>query len=230
MNLDVNTTGLAPAQFEPRAGAAYGFAWKRWPKYFLELLLILVINFIFSIPMWFMENDNIQTSQDFFYLIIGIAYGILIFGPINYGVSYAFLKAARGEVLKVNHMFRGFNYFWNCVLANILENVIIIGGFVLFFVPGIIFAAKLAFVQYYVVDRKLEAIEAIKASWRDTKGYTPTLVGMIFLAVLIALLGFLLLGVGLIPAMMWISLAFAAFYNSTMRFINKTESPAGETE
>ena len=43
---------------------------------------------------------------------------------------------------------------------------------ILFIVPGIIFGCKLAFVSYLVVEQKKEAIEAVKKSWRMTKGHT----------------------------------------------------------
>ncbi len=85
-------------------------------------------------------------------------YGILFLGPIKYGVAYAYLKAIRSEDLKVKDMFDVFHNYWNAVLANLLAGVIIFLGTMFFIVPGIIFACKLAFVPYLVMDRKIEAV------------------------------------------------------------------------
>jgi hypothetical protein len=51
-------------------------------------------------------------------------------------------------------MFAAFNNYLNAVLAYLLVTVIIIIGFVLLIIPGIIFACKLAFVPYLIVDQK----------------------------------------------------------------------------
>jgi uncharacterized membrane protein len=90
---------------------------------------------------------------------------------------------------------------------------VIVGlGIVLLIVPGIIFACKLAFVPYLVMDEKMEATEAIRKSWNMTTGYTGTIFMMGFTAIFVGLLGLICLIVGVIPAAMWIGLAFASMY------------------
>jgi uncharacterized membrane protein len=82
----------------------------------------------------------------------------------------------------------------------------------LLIVPGIIFACRLVFVSYLVVDRKMETIEAVKESWRLTRGHANKVFLMALLAIPVAIAGFICLVVGIIPAVMWIQAAFASLY------------------
>jgi len=81
-------------------------------------------------------------------------------------------------------------------------------------VPGIIFACKLAFVPYLVTDRRMEATEAIRESWRMTTGHATTIFLMGLLAAPVFIAGLILLVVGALPAIIWIELSFASIYAS----------------
>jgi uncharacterized membrane protein len=146
--------------------------------------------------------------------IIGFVYSILIVGPIDYGVSFAHLKAARGDKLIIKDMFEAFRNYWNAVLANVLAGAIIIIGFALLIIPGIIFACKLAFTPYLVVDRKMEVIEAVRESWRMTNGHAWKVFLIGLLAIPISIAGLIVFGVGIIVSIMWIRLALASLYHS----------------
>ena len=67
--------------------------------------------------------------------------------------------------------------------------------------------------SYLVVEQKKEAIEAVKKSWRMTKGHTWTVFLVSLLAIPIAIVGLACVGVGIIPAIMWIN-SYASLYHS----------------
>ncbi len=73
---------------------------------------------------------------------------------------------------------------------------------------------KLAFVPYLVTDRKMDATDAIRESWRMTTGHSTTIFLMGLLTIPLAIAGLILLGVGIVIASMWIGLAFAAIYST----------------
>jgi len=173
------------ANYKPGVLSSYGNGWHQLWKYFLELLLITII----------------------------VAYTILIEGPIGFGASFAFLKAARGDKVEIKDMFAAFKNYLNAVFASLLVGVIVVFGLILLIVPGIIFACKLAFTPYLVVDRKMDAIEAIKTSWRMTDGYAWNVFFIGLLAIPIGIAGLLALGVGIIVSVMWVGLAFASLYH-----------------
>ena len=198
---------------KPGVGSSYGNGWRQlfW-KYFLELFLILIISLVISIP------TNISSwaggAAGAVLSVIAVAYGLLIMGPVNYGMNFAYLKAARGDKLEIKDMFAAFQNYWNAVLAGLLVMIIIVIGLILIIVPGIIFACKLAFTPYLVVDRKMEVIEAVKESWRMTNGHAWKVFLIGLLGIPISIAGAICLGVGIIIAIMWITLAIASLYHA----------------
>ena len=195
-------------------GACYGNGWQKMWKYFLELFLIGIIAFVIGIPSWFSRTTDAVSTADVFLGIVLFAYGLLIVGPVDYGVAFAHLKAARADKLIIKDMFEAFRNYWNAVLANLLVGVIVFIGLVIFIIPGIIFACKLAFTPYLVVDQKMGVIEAVKESWRMTNGYAWKVFLIGLLSIPISIAGFICFGVGIIVAVMWIRLAFASLYHS----------------
>jgi len=208
-NVQKNSVTLAPG-----VGSAYKNGWRQlfW-KYFLGLFLILIIGFIISIPTGMNEWVQGATAAGILGFLAFI-YGILVEGPVQYGVTFAFLKAARGDKLEIKDMFAAFKNYWNAVLASLFVGVIIVIGLVLLIVPGIIFACKLAFTPYLVVDRKMAVMEAIEESWRMTGGHAWKVFFIGLLAIPICIAGLLCFIVGIIISIMWVNLAFASLYHS----------------
>ncbi len=202
------------AAIVPGVGSSYGNGWRRlWP-YFLELFLIGIVALVIGIPSgiggWAREAMTGITLL----AVLGYAYNILIVGPVGYGVLFAYLRAARGDKLEIKDMFAAFRNYWNAVLASLLVSIIIGIGFILFIIPGIIFACKLAFTPYLVVDRKMGVIEAVKEGWRMTNGHAWKVFLIGLLAIPINIAGLICLGVGVIVTGMWTSLAFASLYHA----------------
>lgn len=199
----------------PEVGSCYNHGWQQMLKYILELLLITIIGIVISIPAGGLSAaEEMEGPNAFFLFIFSLAYLILVLWPIEYGVDFAFLKAARGDKVEVKDMFEVFQNYLNAIFAGLLQAILIGIGIVFCIVPGIIIGCKLAFVPYLIVDRKMEAIEAIKESWRMTTGHAVTVFLIGLLAIPISILGLLCCGVGIIGSIMWVSLAFASLYHS----------------
>lgn len=198
---------------EPYASSSYAYAWKQMWKYPLELLCIFAISILLSIPLaWLSGSEQNGYAENPMMSLFSFCYLILVYAPLEYGIGYAFLKAARNEKLEIKDMFEVFQNYGNAILANILTGFIIVCGFIFLIVPGVIFACKLAFVPYLVVDEKMDAITAVKKSWEMTKGHAGAvfLIGLIALPISIA--GLICLGVGIVPAAIWIELAIAVLF------------------
>ncbi len=194
-------------------GTSYGHGWRHLWKHFLILFLVGIIAILISIPSSIMGVIAQEVEDEAPFLgLFSMAYGILLIAPIGYGSSFVYLKAARNDALDVKDMFEVFHNYWNAVLASLLVAVICGLGFVFLIVPGIIFACKLAFTPYLVVDRKMQVIEAIQESWRMTNGHAWKVFLICLLAIPISIAGLICFGVGIIIAVMWISLAHASLY------------------
>jgi uncharacterized membrane protein len=216
---------LEAATLEPGVWKAYGNGWRQLWKNFLELFLIgiiyVVISLLFGTLQWIIGPYSFG--------FIGFIYDIFIGGPLGYGMSYAYLKAARQDEVEVNDLFAAFKNYWSAVLANILVSIIIAIGFILLIIPGIYFACKLVFTPYLVVDRKMEVIEAIKTSWEMTNGHAWKVFLIGLLAIPIFLAGLICFGVGVIISVMWVSTTFASLYHavSTSRPVPQPVTPPG---
>jgi uncharacterized membrane protein len=222
--------GISGSFLIPSVSSSYNISWENLRRNFVELLLLTIIAIAASIPAGIMRVGAEATgfgAGGVFLGLFGIVFWLFVSAPITYGVAYVFLQLIRKEKFDVGAVFEGFrsNYI-NVILANLLTSAIIIAGFLFLIIPGIIFACKLAFVPYLVLDKKMEAVEAVKTSWEMTKGHTVTIFLIGLLAIPIAILGLLMLVVGLIPASMWIEGAFAAIYFT----VDKQQNPEIEEE
>ena len=201
------------------AGDSYSKGWNLAFTTFVELLVVTLIMGVIQIPTN-MGNINISGDHDFEFWMIplvmfAIAYGVFIVGPIGMSADWVFLKAVRREKIQIKDMFAVFERnYWNAVIAGLVMGIIIVIGIIMLIVPGIIFACRLAFVPYLVIDQKMEAMEALKASWSMTKGHGWTIFFMGFLAFFIIIAGLIVLLFGVIISAMWISAAFAVLYYS----------------
>jgi uncharacterized membrane protein len=209
------------ANYKPGVISSYSNGWQHLWKYFLELLLIIIIGILIALP------TGVSEIQDNWIVpILGIftvAYSLFIQGPVGFGVSFAYLKAARGDKVEIKDMFEAFHNYFNAVLASLLAGVIIVFGLILLIIPGIYFACKLAFTPYLVVDRKMEVIEAIKGSWNMTNGHAWKVFFIGLLAIPVFIAGLLVIGVGVIISIMWVSLAFASLYHAVSTSIKVPE-------
>ncbi len=175
--------------------SSYKHGWAiLWPNFAMLLLIFIIyaaISGASAIP------------------VVGTVFIVI---PLEYGYAYIFLRAVRKEKFEVEHVFSGFQNYWNSVVAGILVLLIIVGGFILLIVPGLIFACRLAFVPYLVVDRKMAATDAIKESWRMTDGHAMKVFGIGLLGLLLVIAGLICFLVGVIIAEMWIESAMASLY------------------
>ncbi len=211
----------------PTAGSTYSFGWQRMKKFFLDLFLVTVIVGVVLTPIGMIQSlDGRETAGGILLRMFSFAYWLLLFAPITYGAALVFLKAVRNEPVEVKDMFSTFENFLNVVLAHLLVVAIIGIGIFLLIVPGIIFACRLAFVRYLVVDKKMEPVEAVKESWRMTRGHATSIFFMGLLAFGVVIAGLICLGVGVIPAVMWIRCAFASMYYAVSKLGESKEEAA----
>lgn len=228
-----NTSQPLQNHLQPTVGSSYGYSWDMMKNNFLELLLVMVIYIVASIPAGIGRAGVEAAGLGAGGVMLGLfslIYGLFVVAPLSYGMAYIFLKVVRGEKFDVSDMFDCFksNYL-NIVLANLLTGAIIIAGIIVFIIPGIIFACKLAFVPYLIMDKKLDVIEAVKTSWSMTNGHAMTIFLMALLAFPIAILGLLMILVGIVPASIWIEGAFASIYHSVDKKLNNHAEAEPET-
>lgn len=205
---------------QPTISESLGNGWFVMKKYFLWLLLVLVICSIFDgSPAKFNYNADHPFPEMIGLAAVGILIATLIFifirPVIVWGGRLIYLQCARDENPELKNLFVGFqkNYL-NIVLAHFLMAIIIGFGIVFLIIPGIVFACRLAFVPYLVMDKGLEPVKAVEESWRLSRGYGWTVFGLALMTIPIAIAGLACLIVGIFPAMIWINSSFASLYQA----------------
>ncbi|MFW5774180.1 MAG: hypothetical protein ACOCWD_05810 [Tangfeifania sp.] len=206
----------------PSIGGSFSYGWRTmFGKPFLTLLLAVIIAGLLNGPFganWQADNGNwMDFVWVFPFAIFGLAYGLLFIPVINYGERFLFLKGMRGEDADLKYLFDGFkNKYLQIVLANLIVWALMIIGFILLIVPGIIVACRLAFVPYLVMDKNLEAMQAVEKSWQMTKGHGWKVFWMGILSFFIIIAGIIVFFVGVFVSFMWIHSAFATLYQSVL--------------
>jgi membrane-anchored glycerophosphoryl diester phosphodiesterase (GDPDase) len=199
---------------EARLFRSYGHGWTQFTKYFLHIFLVGLIAAVASSPTWFQGwGGGITTGGTVILTIFLAAYSLLVLPVIEYGASRIYLKYMRDDEADIREVVDGFktNYL-NIVLANLLVFAIVGIGVFLLIVPGIVFACRLSFVPYLVMDKGMDPVAAIEKSWTMTRGHGFRIFAMYLLAILLFIVGFCLLIVGAFFSSLWVSCAFASLY------------------
>jgi len=202
-------------------GDCIRFGWetfKRRPWFLIgAFLLAMIINGIPSVvgpqPEFTPDGELLPqtlTTTDGIMLLLSIVVSVLVW----VGLITFFLRAHDNvEGVQLADLWNP-SPFWRFLGAHILTGIVVSLGFLALVVPGVILALGLAFVPYLVVERGLGPIEAMKESWRITKGYKGQ-VGLLILALLgIVILGLLALGIGVLVAIPVAMLAMAHAYRA----------------
>ncbi len=126
--------------------------------------------------------------------VLAAGYALLVVPIVNYGADWMYLRFMRDEQPNVGDIFAGFKKgYLNIVLASLLVVAICGIGFLLVIVPGIIFACRLAFVPYLVMDKGLDPVGAIEKSWFMTRGHGWRIFFMYLLSIVMVFCGLILL-------------------------------------
>jgi hypothetical protein len=128
------------------------------------------------------------------------------------GFTRMYLSGARGRAPEFAHVFSGGPRFWSMLGAMFLHFVMIVIGFALLIVPGVILSLGLMLYPYYVVDKGMGAVDALKASWEATMGQKGKLFVLGLYSFGVMIIGLLACCIGTMPALAVISVAQAIVY------------------
>lgn len=117
---------------------------------------------------------------------------------IGIGIANIQLKIYRKEPVSLQNLFQRWEVLPHVVLASILSTVVTGAGFIALIIPGIYLMARLSQVNYFIVDKGMDAVSAFKASFAATKKQFWSLAGLFITLALINILGALALLVGLL--------------------------------
>ena len=165
---------------------------------------------------------------------VGFGLGALaLSGAMSFGLSRTMVLIYRGHTPQFETYFDGFKHFLPTLVAFLLVSVIVLVGFVLLIIPGIIAAIGLSQTFYVLQDRpELGAEGAIRESWRLTwtNGNMLKVFFMSILSLFVALGGLLALGVGLFLAIPLVSVMAGGLYEELRLADGQTSFESGRVE
>lgn len=205
---------------KPSFGRSFGKGLEILGDNFLPLLLVILVVGIVQAPVQILRFTAEIGGFGLFLVgfgIFGLAYSFLIIPVFDFGSSIIFVHAARKQKVDFKYLVSGFseNYV-HIILANLLVFALVMIGVIMLIIPGIIIGCRLAFVKFLVMDKKMDPITAVEESWRLTKGHGWTIFAMALVSFFIIIFGLLMLIIGILPAIMWVSGAFATIYNDVL--------------
>jgi len=186
------------------------FGWKKAKENVWFFAGILVITLLAA-----MIPDILTTLTKnrwpFLAFIIGLAFFALQM-LIGMGLVKIALKVSVDEKPRFSELFSCYPLFLKYLLGILLYSLMVFAGFILFIVPGIILAVKFQFFPYFIVDKNMTAVEALKKSAAITNGAKWDLLAFNFLASVVNLLGVLCLFVGIFLAFPAVMVGYAFIY------------------
>ena len=150
-------------------------------------------------------------------IIFGLAYNFMFLPIIKYGENYLFLTVMRDEDADLKLLFDGFKTkYLNIVLANLIVFALVMIGFLMLIIPGIIIWCRLSFVSYLIMDKDLEPMKAVEKSWELTRGHGWRIFGLAITSFFVFIGGLIVLFFGVLISIMWIHSAYATFYQALL--------------
>ncbi|KAF0126856.1 MAG: hypothetical protein FD189_829 [Elusimicrobia bacterium] len=104
--------------------------------------------------------------------------------PIEAGVALFYIKAARGRE-SLRDIFYGFSIYFRALAFTLIFSMMLLGGFMLLIVPGILIMLAYSFGEYALVDENLPVRECFLRSAAITQGHRTDLLPVLGLMVLI---------------------------------------------
>ncbi len=167
---------------------------------FIAMILTTIIFFIFE---HYVLHIPVHTTQASLATSSSSSSGLAVVSSFIYSIIFLFilsffkigfirvlLDIAKEKAIYWKKIFSkdNFSYLLSFVWAIILRGIILALGFLALVIPGIYLSLRLQFVGLALVDKKLSGWQAIKESWRLTKGKTMKVLGFDLLAALIIIL------------------------------------------
>ena len=134
-----------------------------------------------------------------------------------YGAALVFiwLAGTQGKVKTVQDSLKDtYPVFIKYLVLQILVGLLIGASLLLLIIPFFFVYPRLALAQYYLIDKKMGIMDAINASWNNTKGYSVKVWTVTLAAISMALLALTIIGIPF-------AIYFLVMYSAAMAVLYK---------
>lgn len=209
------TTSHLPMEFsvEPappyrpdlRVSHVFGRAWE---LYRANLGLVVGTSFVFILLALILSGGDTWGLTP----AVGNILWLVVAGPLTVGLYSVLLRVVRGEEVRIASLFDGFQHFGRAFGVYVLNLVVVLVGFLLLIIPGIIMSVGLFPAMFLVWDERRPVVETLQRAWDLTRGHKFELFILGIVASIVAILGVVLLVVGFFFTAAFALLAGAVAY------------------
>ena len=186
---------MATQSFSKKEAISYG--WKATKANFKFFVLLMLSLFAVNVLPGMLRDNITPDKNSLIAFLISIISWILQL-IVGLGLIKIALEIQDHKKTHYSDLFSQSHMVINYFLASFLYGLIVIAGLILLIVPGIIWGIKYQYFSYFIVDKEMGPIEALKASSKITKGSIWNIFLLRILLILINIGGAILLGIGLL--------------------------------
>ena len=205
-------------------GEAIKLGWEKMKKHFWFFVELLVVTCLIQIVPSGIANIFKEKVFLLYILIILAAWVLQII--VKMGMIKITLDVADKDEANLNTLFSCTQLLGKFIIGSIVYGLIVMAGFILFIIPGIIWAIKYQFFAYLIIDKNMDPMEAIKKSGEMTAGNKGKLFWLGILFFLINLVGALCLLLGLFATIPTTMVAMAYVYRKLLGELDAPEKVA----
>ena len=146
--------------------------------------------------------------------VLGFLASLVLFAAtvlLGIGATRITLRLAQGHAVHYRDLMPPPPLIWPYVAAAVLSGLAVLGGLILFIIPGIWVALRLSMVRFEVIEGA-RIRESLNKSWALTRGHSGRLALFALSALLLNLAGALALLVGLLVTIPVTMIAYAHIY------------------
>lgn len=192
-------------------GDIVGYGWKKFQEYLGQIIVAVIIYFVVVGAFSFLGNIISSSIDSFIGSLIFTLLQLVVSSAISIVLIRAVLSVVDGKQIDTAELFSADN-LGPYIIGSLLFALGAWIGLILCIIPGLIFMFLAGFWNFYLVDKSMEPVEAIKASIDLVKNNVGTVLVWAIVAALLVFVGLLVCCVGTLVAIPVVYIGQAYLY------------------
>ncbi len=169
-------------------------------------------SFIYFVIYMLLNREGNNPSS----FLLSIAGGIvsILFSLGMYRIGF---KIKEGKTPEYSDFKTEPHTFFTALWASVITGFFTFLGFILLIIPGFIVMTRLSMTTLLILDKNLSGRQAVKESWRLTKGYSWKIFGFLIISFILIVISILPFGLGLILSVPYVYLTAVELYKKIMQ-------------
>lgn len=191
-------------------GALLTAGWERFKEKFGLLILSTLVFIAIMAGLVIVGAVLSQVHELLMFLFIFLAFvAAVVMAP---GMTRLYLNIIDHREAKLGIIFSEAGRALPLLGVKVLYGLIVMGGLILFIVPGIYWSLEFCLAPWLVVDKKMKVMDALRESARLTRGYKWDILAFYQVASMVAGVGIIIFYIGMLITIPIGILSYAAMY------------------